>query len=208
MTGINFEQFKGKVEGKGYAAKSDGSMFYVVSHNGIKVEYKQGRGEAYTVGYGKPRAVTEALAAAVDGKFTVAARKPAGHFNLTGEGIDRYLELLKLVDSTSLPTATRSASTGERKAKVKGARLIKAKPVRLVDKPKVTDKTVEELADIKAKNLARLKAVGRKYAKGQVAAARYSDEPFDDSAVANLEAELDSFKAPAFLTKDEVKYLV
>jgi len=87
-------------------------------------------------------------------------------------------------------------------------KLIKAKPIKLVDKPKVTDKTVEELADIRAKNLARLKAVGRKYAKGQYAEPRTSDEPFDDSAVPNLEAELDSFKAPKFLTVNQVKSLV
>jgi len=80
--------------------------------------------------------------------------------------------------------------------------------VLMTDKPKVTDKTVEELADIKAKNLARLKAVGAKYQKGQVAAVRYSDEPFDESAVPNLLNELDSFKAPAFLSKDDVKALV
>jgi hypothetical protein len=87
-------------------------------------------------------------------------------------------------------------------------KMIKAKPIKLTDKPKVTDKTVEELADIRAKNLARLKAVGRKYAKGQYAEPRVSDEPFDESAVPNLEAELDSFKAPKFLTVNQVKSLV
>ena len=91
----------------------------------------------------------------------------------------------------------------------KAPKLIKVpKPKVQGDKPKVTDKTVEELEDIRKKNLARLKAVGRKYAKGQIAEARYSDEPFDADAVPNLEAELDSFKAPAFLSKDQVKALV
>ena len=90
----------------------------------------------------------------------------------------------------------------------KAPKLIKAKPVILKDKPKVTDKTVEELADIRAKNLARLKAVGRKYAKGRQAEPRVSDEPFDSDAVPNLESELDSLKVPAFLTKDQVKALV
>jgi hypothetical protein len=103
-------------------------------------------------------------------------------------------------------------------AKAPRARTAKAKTVKvspqkfpkvlLTNKPKVTDKTVEELADIKAKNLARLKAVGAKYQKGKSAEARYSDEPFDSSAVPNLENELDSFKAPAFLTKDQVNALV
>jgi hypothetical protein len=76
------------------------------------------------------------------------------------------------------------------------------------DRKPVKDKTVEELADIRAKNLARLKAVGRKYAKGQYAEPRVSDEPFDENAVPNLEAELDSFKAPKFLSMDQVKALV
>jgi hypothetical protein len=96
-----------------------------------------------------------------------------------------------------------------RAEKPKAPKLIKVpKPKVQGDKPKVTDKTVEELEDIRKKNLARLKAVGRKYAKGQYAEPRVSDEPFDESAVPNLEAELESFKAPAFLSKDELKVLV
>lgn len=101
--------------------------------------------------------------------------------------------------------STRASSVKAPKApKVK---MIKAKPVKLTDKPKVTDKTVEELADIRAKNLARLKAVGQKYA-GRTATPRVSDEPFDADAVPNLEAELDSFEVPAFLTKDQLKAVV
>ena len=101
--------------------------------------------------------------------------------------------------------STRASSPKAPKApKVK---MIKAKPVKLTDKPKVTDKTVEELADIRAKNLARLKAVGQKYA-GRTATPRFSDEPFDADAVPNLEAELDSFEVPAFLTKDQLKAVV
>lgn len=88
-------------------------------------------------------------------------------------------------------------------------KLIKVpKPKVQGDKPKVTDKTVEELADIRAKNLARLKAVGAKYAKGRSAEPRFSDEPFDADAVPTLEAELDSFKVPAFLTKDQLKAVI
>lgn len=103
--------------------------------------------------------------------------------------------------------APRAAST--RTAKTAKPKLIKVpKPKVQGDKPKITDKTVEEIADIRAKNLARLRAVGRKYAKGQIAEPRFSDEPFDENAVSNLEAELDSFKAPKFLNMDQVKALV
>lgn len=91
----------------------------------------------------------------------------------------------------------------------KGPKLIKVpKPKVQGNKPKVTDKTVEELEDIRKKNLARLKAVGAKYSKGQIAEPRFSDVPFDESAVPNFEAELDSFKAPRFLNKDQLKALV
>jgi len=72
-------------------------------------------------------------------------------------------------------------------------------------------KTAEEIADIRAKNLARLKAVGRKYAKGQAAdGARGCIHTAEEARaeVANLEAELDSFKAPKFLNMAEVKALV
>jgi hypothetical protein len=106
-------------------------------------------------------------------------------------------------------TGRKTRSSAPKAAKAPKIKMVKVpKPKVQGDKPKVTDKTVEELEDIRKKNLARLKAVGRKYAKGQIAEARYSDEPFDADAVPNLEAELDSFKAPAFLSKDAVKALV
>lgn len=92
-------------------------------------------------------------------------------------------------------------------------KMIKAKPVKLTDKPKITDKTVEEIADIRAKNLARLKAVHKKYAKGQYAEPKATGvENFDaDEArayVADVTNDLDSFKAPEFLSMDDVKALV
>jgi len=74
-------------------------------------------------------------------------------------------------------------------------------------------KTAEEIADIRAKNLARLKAVGRKYAKGQYAEPKATGvENFDaDEARAYVDAvtnDLESFKAPTFLNMDQVKALV
>ena len=92
-------------------------------------------------------------------------------------------------------------------------KLIKAKPVKLADKPKVTDKTVEEIADIRAKNLARLKAVHKKYAKGQYAEGREGGFSASEAAdavqyVADVTNDLDSFKAPEFLSLDQVKALV
>lgn len=68
--------------------------------------------------------------------------------------------------------------------------------------------TVEEINDIKAKNMARMKAVAAKYSKGQYAEPRFSDEPFDANAVPKLERELDSFDAPKFLKLKDVKALV
>ena len=103
---------------------------------------------------------------------------------------------------------TARAPKAPRAPKAAKPKLIKVpKPKVQGDKPKVTDKTVEELADIRAKNLARLKAVGAKYA-GRTATPRFSDEPFDADAVPTLEAELDSFKVPAFLTKDQLKAVI
>jgi hypothetical protein len=110
--------------------------------------------------------------------------------------------------------ATKVTRAPKAKAAPKSAKpkLIKVpKPKVQGDKPKITDKTVEEIADIRAKNLARLKAVGRKYAKGQYADGASGRIHTDEEAravVANLEAELDSFKAPAFLNMDQVKALV
>lgn len=74
-------------------------------------------------------------------------------------------------------------------------------------------KTAEEIADIRAKNLARLKAVGKKYAKGQYAEPTATGvENFDaDEAKAYVQAvtdDIDSFKSPTFLTMANVKALV
>ncbi len=79
------------------------------------------------------------------------------------------------------------------------------------DKPLVTDKTVEELADIRAKNLARLKAVGQKYhnqangRSGGFTAAQAKEAKEYVEAVNN---DLESFKAPQFLSMDDVRALV
>jgi hypothetical protein len=68
--------------------------------------------------------------------------------------------------------------------------------------------TVEEMNDIKAKNMARMRAVAAKYQRGQYAEPRYNDEPFDTTAVPKLEAELDSFSAPAFLKMKDLKHVL
>ncbi len=109
--------------------------------------------------------------------------------------------------------ATKVARTPKAKVtKSAKPKLIKVpKPKVQGDKPKITDKTVEEIADIRAKNLARLKAVGRKYAKGQYADGASGRIHTDEDAraeVSNLENELDSFKAPKFLNMADVKALV
>jgi hypothetical protein len=112
--------------------------------------------------------------------------------------------------------ATATVRTPKAKATKAAAKpkLIKVpKPKVQGDKPKITDKTVEEIADIRAKNLARLKAVGRKYMKGQYAEPEAPGvKDFDpDEARAYVEAvtnDLDSFKAPSFLDMDQVKALV
>jgi|LakMenEpi03Aug12_release.lakeMendotaPanAssembly.Ray.scaffolds.fasta_scaffold242364_2 hypothetical protein len=109
--------------------------------------------------------------------------------------------------------AVRAAPAKAAKA-AKGPKLVKVpKPKVQGDKPKVTDKTVEELQDIRNKNLARLKAVGRKYMKGQIAEPEAAGVPnFDaDEArqyVEDVTNDLDSFKSPRFLTMDAVKALV
>jgi hypothetical protein len=110
-------------------------------------------------------------------------------------------------------TARAAKSATPKAPKAKAPKIIKAKPVKLTDKPKITDKTVEEIADIRAKNLARLKAVHKKYAKGQYAEGKSGGFTADQAAdaqqyVADVTSDLDSFKAPEFLSMDQVKALV
>ena len=112
-------------------------------------------------------------------------------------------------------TKTARTPKAARSGAPKAPKLIKPKIDKSImkDKKPITDKTVEELADIRAKNLARLRAVGAKYMKGQVAEPEAPGvENFDpDEARAYVEAvtnDLDSFKSPKFLSMDDVKVLV
>ena len=113
-------------------------------------------------------------------------------------------------------TKTVKAPANASKAKTPKAakpKLIKPKLDKsiLKDRKPITDKTAEEIADIRNKNLARLKAVGRKYAKGQSANGAAGREHSDAEAreiVANIENDLESFKAPKFLNMADVKALV
>ena len=102
--------------------------------------------------------------------------------------------------ATKAPKAAKSKVVKVPKPKVQG------------DKPKVTDKTVEEINDIRAKNLARLKAVGKKVysnqANGRSGGFTKAEAKEAREYVENVTNDLDSFKAPEFLTMDQVKALV
>jgi len=92
----------------------------------------------------------------------------------------------------------------------KAPKAAKAKAAKIVKEAKAT-KSPEEVAATKAKNLATLKAVSKKY--NQVARKEGAGVPdFDaDEARAEVAAmyeELDSFKSPSKLTRDELKALV
>ena len=117
----------------------------------------------------------------------------------------------------------KTSSTRTRVSTAKAAKAPKASKPKLVkvpapriagDKEKAAvrkDLTVEEINDIKAKNLARMKAVTKKYAAGAVANGAMGREHTDDearAAVKDLEDSLDSFAAPKFLKLAEVKALV
>lgn len=121
-------------------------------------------------------------------------------------------EIVKSARAKAEPKAKAKApKTAAASAKPKLVRV--PKPKVQGDKPLVTDKTVEEIADIRAKNLARLKAVGQKYAKGQYAEGRaggFTKKQAQDAIdyVAAVTDDIDSFKSPTFLSMDEVKVLV
>lgn len=73
------------------------------------------------------------------------------------------------------------------------------------------DLTVEEMNDIKAKNMARMKAVTQKYADGRSAngaSGRIHTDAEARAEVEKLEDSLDSFSAPKFLKLEDVKALV
>jgi hypothetical protein len=98
-------------------------------------------------------------------------------------------------------TVERTARAAKPKAERK-PKLVKARTDRsfLLDSKPVTDKTVEELADLKARNLARLKAIGQKYAPAK--------KVVNGATISADEEQLPSFASPAFLTAEDVKALI
>ena len=133
-----------------------------------------------------------------------------------------YKWIMANVFGQAVAKAPRAAKTTEidRKTKTAKPKLIKVPKPRVAgDKEQAAKaklgqtKTAEEIADIRAKNLQRLKSVHAKYAKGQYAEPTAPGvKDFDpDEARAYVEAvtnDLDSFKAPSFLDMDQVKALV
>lgn len=116
--------------------------------------------------------------------------------------------------SARAPAAPKVAKTA------KGPKMVKVPKPRIAgdkeqaEKAKLgKEKTAEEIADIRAKNLQRLKAVGQKYAKGQYAEGKkggFTDAEAKEArdyvdAVSN---DLDSFKSPTFLNMSQVRALV
>lgn len=79
-------------------------------------------------------------------------------------------------------------------------------------KAEATPKTAEEIAKIKAANLARMKEVHKKYPRISRDAGNPGVNEFDPSEareeVEEAYRDMDSFVAPRFLSKDQVKALV
>jgi hypothetical protein len=117
------------------------------------------------------------------------------------------------VGPTKTARAPRTAKAAAPKAP-KAPKLIKPKldVSGIADRKPVTDKTVEEIADIKAKNLARLRAVGRKHyanqADGREGGFSKKEAKEARDYVSAVTNDLDSFKVPEFLSMSEVKALV
>lgn len=143
--------------------------------------------------------------------------------NFSGKPIDfarakaYYAQVLRmgLTDAGKVEkTERKPRAVKEKVAKQPKQKLVKV-PVPKVagEKRKITDKTVEEIEDIKNKNLARLKEIGKKWKKGQYAEGKTGGFSEEEEAaarqyVADVTDDLDSFKAPEYLTADEVKALV
>ena len=120
------------------------------------------------------------------------------------------------VGPTKTARAPRTAKAAAPKA-AKAPKLIKPKlDLSGIKDPKpVTDKTAEEIADIKAKNMARLRAAGaswfplkRQVANGKVGGFSKKEAKEARDYVSAVTNDLDSFKVPEFLSMSEVKALV
>lgn len=133
------------------------------------------------------------------------------YFNNAGQARGYYREMaLKGAATGNYVTGTRTP----KEPTVKAEKIKKIKvptPKVQGDKPIVKDKTVEEIADIRAKNLARLKAVGKKYsnqADGKKGGFTKKQAAEAKAYVEAVTESMDNFIAPSILSKEEVVALV
>ena len=89
----------------------------------------------------------------------------------------------------------------------KASGAVKVKAPAKAQKKVTASKSADEVAEIKEKNLKRLKEVGEKFNKTRKQLAKESDEAKSELD-AQVTTELEGFEAPAFLTKRDLVSLV
>ena len=191
---LSFADFQAAVAAKGFTATQQGnSVYFIKSAKGGKVEVNT-HSATYTVGAGlKPEVTDKIVAAATADGFTLVKR-PTGWAVLNFIDMDRFFDLIEIVDST-IPEKAPKAAKEPKAPKVQAESL----PVGQAE----TTKTPEEVAAIKEANLAKMKEVAAKLKNAKKAK---KDEPTSEAQEPTLAT--DSFQAPETLTADEVRSMV
>ena len=195
---FSFEQFSEIVTTKGYTPFLQGkSVYFIRSPKNAKVEVNV-HSTTYAIGAGLKPEITDKIVEAAKEKGFTLMKRPAGWAVLNYIDMDRFFDLIEIVDSNIPEKSNRG-----RPAKAKDEVIVNPGEVVKVA-PATSTKTPEEIAAIKEANLAKMKEVAAKLKK-EKKEKKAKEEPKVDS---DPTPTSDSFVAPETLSVEEVQAMV
>lgn len=191
---LQFATFAGAVTEKGFTPVQQGnSVYYIKSAKGGKVEVNTHSG-TYTVGSGLKSEITDNIVkVAIEKGFTLVKR-PAGWAVLNFIDMDRFFDLIEIVDST-IP---------EKASKETKAKADKPTTPTVVGSTTTEEKSPAEIEAMKADRIEQMKQIAAKLK--QAKKSKKGDEPASEAQEPTPMA--DSFQAPESLSPDEVAAMV
>jgi hypothetical protein len=214
---LNYDNFAASVSASGHTPKKQNdNLFVTKTDNSVKVEITK-LSNAYVVGFGLPVESREIVDAALEQYGFKQMKKLKTHTMYTYESLPRFIELIgRIEDVDGLGGKVKAKETTAKKIKT-DVPVVKVK----IEKTKIepAQKTDDEIARIKDANLKRMKEYHAKmkakgYMPGQYANPETLGVPDGWTAEAartevdQMYKELESFQAPSFLTKRDLKTLV
>jgi len=216
---VSYAAFEATAQKLGPVVKYNDNVFYIKAGKAGRVELNINNGTYIVGSYSKYlNEITAAVQAAGFKLLKTSSTRTTFEFKTLEHIVDVFNAAVSAVPSTKPVNRIKAA---EKLAGIKTS----VKKTKTVDLVNTIEKSAEENARVKEKNLATMKAVSAKldkkkvYQPGQVSSEKESEEKISKEEMKRRKAEIDSFtnyeinelpsfRSPEKLTRDEVRYLV